>query len=66
MDKNIVYDELDELILEGRNKVLSKKWDYSDTDIIGFGTYVNEDVFCSWRMKTMSFLNCFYQNHTNL
>lgn len=59
MDKETVYRELDELVNEGRNKVLSTKWDFSGTDIIGFGTYVDGDVFYSWRMKAMSFLKLF-------
>lgn len=59
MDKEIVLHELDELVYEGRNRVLSTKWDFSGTDIIGFGTYVDGDVFYSWRTKTMSFLKLF-------
>lgn len=44
--------------------MLSTKWDFSGTDIIGFGTYVNGDVYYSWRMKTMSFLKLFlHQEH---
>ena len=59
MDKQAVLAEIDELIMEGKTKVLSTKWDYSGTGIIGFGTYVDHDVFYSWRMKTMSFLKLF-------
>lgn len=59
MNKQEAIIEIDELIVEGKTKVLSTKWDYSGTGIIGFGTYVNHDVFYSWRMKTMSFLKLF-------
>lgn len=59
MDKQAVIIEIDELIVEGKTKVLFTKWDYSGTGIIGFGTYVDHDVFYSWRMKTMSFLKLF-------
>jgi len=51
--------EMDELLVEGRSKVLSTKWDFSGTNMIGFGTYVDGDVYYSWRMKTMSFLKLF-------
>lgn len=64
MEKKIVLREIDELLVEGRSKVLSTKWDFSGTDIIGFGTYVDGDVYYSWRMKTMSFLKLFlHQEH---
>ena len=55
MDKQAVLAEIDELIMEGKTKVLSTKWDYSGIGIIGFGTHVDHDVFYSWRMKTMFF-----------
>ena len=59
MEKQAIIIEIDELIVEGKTKVLSTEWDYSGTGIIGFGTYVDQDVYYSWRMKTMSFLKLF-------
>ena len=59
MEKTTVLSEIEELIYEGKEKVLSTKWDFSGTDIIGFGTYVDGDIFYSWRMKTLSFLRLF-------
>ena len=59
MEKATALSEIEELIHEGKKKVLSTKWDFSGTDIIGFGTYVDGDIFYSWRMKTLSFLRLF-------
>ena len=59
MDKQIILNEVEELIKEGKEEVLSTKWDFSGTNVISFGTYVDADVFGSWRRKVSSFLKMF-------
>lgn len=54
MDKVTVLSEIDELIKEGQ-KVLATKW----TEEMGIYTFVGEEIYYSWRTKTLTFLKMF-------
>lgn len=59
MIKEKTLNEVEELLCEGKNKVLPTKWDYYLTEDMKLGTFVDEQVYCSWRIKAMSFLKSF-------
>lgn len=54
MDRQMILEEINELIKEGQ-KVLSTKW----TEEMGIYTYVGEEIYYSWRTKTLTFLKIF-------
>ena len=54
MDRQMVLEEIDELNKEGQ-KVLSTKW----TEEMGVYTFVEEEIYYSWRTKTLTFLKMF-------
>lgn len=54
MDRQMVLEEIDELNKEGQ-KVLSTKW----TEEMGVYTYVEEEIYYSWRTKALTFLKMF-------
>lgn len=61
MDKQKALKEIDELIKEGQ-KVLSTKW----TEEMGIYTFVGEEIYYSWRTKTLTFLKMFCQKSMSM